>query len=162
MKLYHGSLNDNVKITADGENFGYNFGAVFFTYSYYEAKGYGRYVYTLDFNDDYFDGEESDDTDKALLEVMAERGIGAEHFDFCYDAVIKENLNYDEGNEWAELLGMDWEYANWEAQAMRIEVARKLGYKACGMNDECGSIAILPEYCDGLVPAVDPDEEEDE
>lgn len=34
----------------------------------------------------------------------------------------------------------------WEAQAMRIAFARKLGFKAVGMDDECGSIAVLPEF----------------
>lgn len=162
MKLYHGSSVENLTITTNGKNLGYDFGAVFFTRSYRTAHDYGNHVYSIDFNAEYFDGEAGEETDTALLAVMAERGIAEEHFDICYHAVIREDLTYEEGDDWADLLNMDWDDASWEAQAMRIEVARRLGFTACGMNDECGSIAVLPEYCGNLVPATDPDDEEEE
>ncbi len=42
---------------------------------------------------------------------------------------------------------------------MRIAFARKLGFKAVEMDDECGSIAVLPEFIT-LEAATDEDEDE--
>ena len=42
---------------------------------------------------------------------------------------------------------------------MRIAFARKLGFKAVEMDDDCGSIAVLPEFIT-LEAATDEDEDE--
>ena len=165
MKLYHGSLIENLIISNSGTGLGYDFGAVFFARTYRTAKGYGDYVYQceIDINDIFLNEDlprlEDGAAGTALREVMAERGIDEEHFDLCWDAVVEETGFQDE--EWVNLLNMDEDDAGWEAQAMRIAFARKLGFKAVGMDDECGSIAVLPEYI-ALEVATDEDDEEDE
>lgn len=95
----------------------------------------------------------------ALREVMAERGIDEIHFALCWQAVVLEELDFQEQEDWANLLGIDEDDAGWEAQAMRIAFARKLGFKAVEMDDECGSIAVLPEFIT-LEAATDEDEDE--
>lgn len=167
MKLYHGSMIENLVITESGTGLGYNFGAMFFARNYGTAAEYaGAAVYQceIDINDIFMNEDlpslENGAAGDALLEVMAERGIDESHFDLCWQAVIAEELAFQEQEEWVELLGMDEDDAGWEAQAMRIAVARKLGFKGCGMNDECGSIAILPEYI-VLEPAQEEDEDEE-
>lgn len=56
---------------------------------------------------------------------------------------------------------MDEDDAGWEAQAMRIALARKLGFKGVEMDDECGSIAVLPEFIKLEAATEEDDEEED-
>lgn len=90
---------------------------------------------------------------------MAERGIDEIHFALCWQAVVLEELDFQEQEDWANLLGIDEDDAGWEAQAMRIAFARKLGFKAVEMDDECGSIAVLPEFIT-LEAATDEDEDE--
>ena len=70
-------------------------------------------------------------------------------------------MDFREQEDWTELLDMNEDDAGWEAQAMRIAFARKLGFKAVEMDDECGSIAVLPEYI-ALEVATDEDDEEDD
>ena len=93
---------------------------------------------------------------------MAERGIDEIHFDLCWQAVVSEELDFQEREDWADLLGMDEDDAGWEAQAMRIAFARKLGFKAVGMDDECESIAVLPEFITLEAATEEDDEEEDD
>ena len=44
---------------------------------------------------------------------------------------------------------------------LRIAFARKLGFKAAEMDDECGSIVVLPEFITLEVATEEDDEEED-
>lgn len=167
MKLYHGSMIENLVISNTETGLGYDFGAVFFARTYRTAKGYGDYVYQceVDIKDIFFNEDlpriEDGAAGTALREVMAERGIDEIHFDLCWQAVVSEELDFQEREDWEDLLGMDEDDAGWEAQAMRIAFARKLGFKAVGMDDECGSIAVLPEYI-ALEVATDEDDEEDD
>lgn len=167
MKLYHGSLIENLVISNSGTGLGYDFGAVFFARTYRTAKGYGDYVYQceVDIKDIFFTEDlpylEDGAAGTALREVMEERGIDEKHFDLCWYAVVEEKMDFQEQEGWTELLDMDEGDAGWEAQAMRIAFARKLGFKAVGMDDECGSIAVLPEFIT-LEAATDEDNEEDD
>jgi len=163
MKLYHGSMIENLVISESGTGLGYNFGAVFFARTYGTAKGYGDYVYQcqVDTKDIFFNEDlpylEDGAAGTALLEVMTERGIDENHFDLCWYAVVEENMDFQEGEEWIDLLSMNEDDASWEAQTMRITFARKLGFKGCDMNDECGSIALCTEFV-----TLEPTEEEEE
>lgn len=167
MKLYHGSMIEHLAISNSGTGLGYNFGAMFFARTYGTAKGYGDYVYQyeVDVKDIFFteDLPYLDDgaAGTALREIMEERGIDEIHFDLCWQAVVSEELDFQEREDWADLLGMDEDDAGWEAQAMRIAFARKLGFKAVGMDDECGSIAVLPEFIKLQASTEADDEEED-
>lgn len=167
MKLYHGSMIEHLAISNSGTGLGYNFGAVFFARTYGTAKGYGDYVYQceVDVKDIFFteDLPYLDDgaAGTALREAMAERGIDEIHFDLCWQAVVSEELDFQEREDWGDLLGMDEDDAGWEAQAMRIAFARKLGFKAVEMDDECGSIAVLPEFITLEAETEADDEEED-
>lgn len=165
MKLYHGSLIEHLAISNSGTGLGYNFGAVFFARTYGHAKEYGNYVYQfeIDIKDIFLNEDlpylEDGAAGTALREVMAERGIDEKYFDLCWQAVVSEELDFQEREDWGDLLGMDDDDASWEAQAMRIAFARKLGFKAVEMDDECGSIAVLPEFIT-LEAATDEDEDE--
>ena len=165
MKLYHGSLIEHLAISNSGTGLGYNFGAVFFARTYGHAKEYGNYVYQfeIDIKDIFLNEDlpylEDGAAGTALREVMAERGIDEIHFALCWQAVVSEELDFQEREDWADLLGMDEDDAGWEAQSMRIAFARKLGFKAAEMDDECGSIAVLPEFIT-LEAATDEDEDE--
>ena len=167
MKLYHGSMIENLVVSESGTGLGYNFGAVFFARTYGTAKGYGDYVYQcqVDTKDIFFNEDlpylEDGAAGTALLEVMAERGIDENHFDLCWYAVVEEHMDFQEGEEWIDLLSMNEDDASWEAQTMRIAFARKLGFKAVEMNDECGSIAVLPEFITLEAATEEDDEEED-
>lgn len=167
MKLYHGSMIEHLVVSNSGTGLGYNFGAVFFARTYGTAKGYGDYVYQCEVDDNaiFTNGDlpylEDGAAGTALHEVMAERGIDEIHFDLCWQAVVSEELDFQEREDWASLLGMDEDDAGWEAQAMRIAFARKLGFKAVEMDDECGSIAVLPEFI-ALEKATDEDDEEED
>lgn len=167
MKLYHGSLIEHLAISNSGTGLGYNFGAVFFARTYGHAKEYGNYVYQCEIDiEDIFLNEdlpylEDGAAGTALREVMEERGIDEKHFDLCWYVVVEEKMDFREQEDWTELLDMDEDDAGWEAQAMRIAFARKLGFKAVGMDDECGSIAVLPEFIT-LEAATDEDNEEDD
>lgn len=167
MKLYHGSMIEHLVVSNSGTRLGYNFGAVFFARTYGTAKGYGDYVYQCEVDDNaiFTNGDllylEDGAAGTALREVMAERGIDEIHFDLCWQAVVSEELDFQEREEWAGLLGLDEDDAGWEAQAMRIAFARKLGFKAVGMDDECGSIAVLPEFIKLEASTEEDDEEED-
>lgn len=168
MKLYHGSMIEHLAISNSGTGVGYNFGAMFFARTYGTAKGYGDYVYSceVDGNAIFTNGDlpylDDDAAGTALHEVMAERGIDEIHFDLCWQAVVSEELDFQEQEKWVDLLGMDEDDAGWEAQAMRIAFARKLGFRAVEMNDECGSIAVLPEFITLEAVTDEDDEEEDE
>lgn len=165
MKLYHGSMIEHLVISNSDTGLGYDFGAVFFARTYRTAKGYGDYVYQceIDSNDIFLNEVlpylEDGAAGTALREVMAERGIDEIHFALCWQAVVSEELDFQEREDWADLLGMDEDDAGWEAQSMRIAFARKLGFKAVEMDDECGSIAVLPEFIT-LEAATDEDEDE--
>ena len=167
MKLYHGSMIEHLSLSNSGTELGYNFGAVFFARTYGTAKGYGDYVYQCEVDDNaiFTNGDlpylEDGAAGTDLHEVMAERGIDEIHFDLCWQAVVSEELDFQEREEWVTILGMDEDDAGWEAQAMRIAFARKLGFNGCDMNDECGSIALLPEYI-ALNPASPEDDEDNE
>lgn len=167
MKLYHGSMIEHLVVSNSGTGSGYNFGAVFFARTYGTAKGYGDYVYQceVDLNDIFMNEDlpylEAGAAGTALREVMAERGIDEIHFDLCWQAVVSEELDFQEREEWVDLLGMEEDDAGWEAQSMRIALAHKLGFKGCDMNDECGSIALLPEYI-ALEPASPEDDEDND
>ncbi|WP_417023523.1 hypothetical protein [Bilophila wadsworthia] len=166
MKLYHGSLIEHLAISNSGTGLGYNFGAVFFARTYGHAKEYGNYVYQCEINiKDIFLNEdlpylEDGAAGTALREVMAERGIDEKYFDLCWYAVVEEKIGYQD-EDWVNLLNMDDDDASWEAQAMRIAFARKLGFKAVEMDDECGSIAVLPEFIKLEAATEEYDEEED-
>lgn len=166
MKLYHGSIIEHLAISNSGTGLGYNFGAMFFACTYGHAKEYGNYVYQckVDIKDIFFNKDlpylEGGAAGTALLEVMAERGIDEKHFDLCW-YVVMEKMDLRDHEEWIDLLGMDEDNAGWEAQAMRIALARKLGFKGVEMNDECGSIAVLPEFIKLEAATEEDDEEED-
>ena len=167
MKLYHGSLIEHLAISNSGTGLGYNFGAVFFARTYGHAKEYGNYVYQCEIDlEDIFLNEdlpylEDGAAGTALREVMAERGIDEIHFDLCWQAVVSEELDFQEREDWTDILNMNEDDAGWEAQAMRIAFARKLGFKAVEMDDECGSIAVLPEFIKLEAATEEYDEEED-
>lgn len=167
MKLYHGSIIEHLAISNSGTGLGYNFGAMFFARTYGHAKEYGDYVYQceVDIKDIFFNEDlpylEDGAAGTALHEIMAERGIDEIHFDLCWQAVVSEELDFQEREDWADLLGMDEDDAGWEAQVMRIAFARKLGFKAVGMDDECGSIAVLYEFITLETATEEDDEEED-
>lgn len=166
MKLYHGSSVENIVISESETGFRHDFGALFFARTYGAAKGYGDYVYQceVDIKDIFFNEDipylEDGAAGTALLEVMAERDIDEKHFDLCW-YVVMEKMDLRDHEEWTDLLGMDEDDAGWEAQAMRIALARKLGFKGVEMDDECGSIAVLPEFIKLEAATEEDDEEED-
>ena len=167
MKLYHGSMIEHLAISNSGTGLGYNFGAVFFARTYGHAKEYGNYVYQceIDIKDIFLNEDlpylEDGAAGTALREVMAERGIDEIHFDLCWQAVVSEELDFQEREDWTDILNMNEDDAGWEAQAMRIAFARKLGFKAVEMNDECGSIVVLYEFITLEAATEEDDEEED-
>lgn len=105
MKLYHGSMIEHLSLSNSGTELGYNFGAVFFARTYGTAKGYGDYVYQCEVDDNaiFTNGDlpylEDGAAGTALHEVMAERGIDEIHFDLCWQAVVSEELDFQEREE---------------------------------------------------------------
>ena len=148
--LYHGSADPSLiaELSSDGVGTVSNCSAFFCTSLASRARDYGPYVYRTPSlrGDEYLDNCDVDaDVLWALLE---ENGIDVENNqDLCWHAVATEELSaYDEDDAWAALVGKDWDDAVWFAQSLRIELARRQGFKGAAMNDECGSLAVLREY----------------
>ena len=81
---------------------------MFFARTYGTAKGYGDYVYQCEVDDNaiFTNGDlpylEDGAAGTALREVMAERGIDEIHFDLCWQAVVSEELDFQEREDWAD------------------------------------------------------------
>lgn len=149
--LYHGSHNPNLieELSSDGVGTGTNCSALFFTGTVQGASFYGPHIYRMHEDlltpEDYFD--ERDASGNILGPLLREHGIDYnDNIELCWDAIVEENLSYEEREEWAELVDMSEDEAGWFAQALRLELARRMGVKAVGMEDECGSIAVLREH----------------
>lgn len=137
MKLYHGSMIEHLVVSNSGTGLGYNFGAMFFARTYGTAKGYGDYVYQceVDVKDIFFTEDlpylEDGAAGTALREVMAERGIDEIHFALCWQAVVLEELDFQEQEDWANLLGIDEDDAGWEAQANADRLCPQARLQGC-------------------------------
>lgn len=145
--LYHGSHNQNLiaEISTEGVGIGTGCSGFFCCSSARRAREYGPFVYRIAEPTSYFDNCDADAD--VLSELLAEYDIDyAEHRDLCWAAVVDENMRYEELEEWVSLVDRDEDDASWFAQALRIELARRQGFQAVGMNDECGSIVILREF----------------
>lgn len=145
--LYHGSNNPNLsaEISAEGVGTGTGCSGFFCCARACQARYYGSFVYRTEEPTSFFDNRDVDAD--VLADVLAEHGIDyAEHRDLCWAAVAAEDLRSYEREEWADLVDRDEDDALWFAQALRIELARRQGFQAVGMNDECGSIVILREF----------------
>lgn len=149
--LYHGSHNPNLieELSMNGLGTGTNCSGLFFTCSLELAKYYGPHIYRMSEDlltpSDFFDARDA--SGEILGPLMREYGVDhSEHVDLCWSAIVDEDLQRDEEEEFADLVGRDLADAAWFAQAIRLELTRRMGCKAVGMEDECGSIAVLREH----------------
>ena len=144
--LYHGSHNPSLieGISSNGIGTGSGCSGFFCCDTARRAHEYGQYVYRM--NDlPMFDNCDADE--EVLEQIVTECGINYdEHRNLCWSAIAAEDLSYDEQEAWADLVEKDIDDAMWFAQSLRIELARRQGFQAVAMNDECGSIVVLREF----------------
>ena len=111
--------------------------------------------------------DNSDAEADVLAQIVTENGIDfSEHRNLCWSAIAAEDLSYDEQEVWADLVEKDIDDAMWFAQSLRIELARRQGFQAVAMNDECGSIVVLREFakfeCVEICPECGEDKDSDD
>lgn len=84
-----------------------------------------------------------DKTKDALKKSMP--WLDDDDLDLAWKAVIEDKANDLDANDLERIMKTDPDEAVWEAQKLRGQVAKNLGYKAVEMNDEHGtSYLILP------------------
>lgn len=146
--LYHGSHNANLieEVSMEGIGVGTGCSGFFCCNSPRKVNYYGKNIYRI--NDSNLTMFDNSDADEEILEqLIIESGIDYdEHRKLCWAAIVTENLDFDEQEEWAALVEKDVYDAQWFAQSLRIELARRQGFQTVAMDDECGSIVVLREF----------------
>jgi len=161
IRLYHGGNEDLDSIKGSGESLGpvmiNRFGGLFASADLSTAKSFNENVNYMDISEsDIARNSDLDDPeigDRIVRENTAE-DITDEEVDALYDAIVyeSESKNYQEQSgideeRFTELFEgfSDLGEASWEAQRLRGEIAKQLGFKAVEMRDETGSsYLVLP------------------
>lgn len=160
--LYHGSHAKDIKEIDPNYGIGndVDFGGIFASANRIAAESHGDHLYrvsgikehnimnTHDVMHDFYSYKKARE---AIEDIFRRKGseLTDEDLDNLDEIILNEKLVSDfDGDYIAELLGKnkeDYGYAGWEAQRLRGEVAKRLGYKAVEMTDEHGtSYLVLP------------------
>ena len=143
--LYHGSPKTVNEITPYG-----TFGGLFASPDRSAAASHGDIVHKMDIPEENiltnYDLNYSIDFDKtkgALKKSMP--WLDDDDLDLAWKAIIEDKSNDIDADDLARIMKADPEEAGWEAQRLRGQVAKNLGYKAVEMSDEHGtSYLVLP------------------
>lgn len=149
MEMYHGSNDSKLAvITAGGL-----FGGMFFSTCYESAASHGDNIYTIELDDSEIAGsgdlEDGINELRSMFKWLSDEQYD-EHQDTITDIIVYESSAYDYDDElMLELFAEeDIASADWYAQKLRGQLAKKLGFKAVTMRDEHGTSYLV---LDGLM-----------
>lgn len=139
-QLFHGSYNDKLTIIKEKLTL---FDGLFTSYRKTVAESHGNFIYKLEVNEDkilnnYALNYELDHetVKKSFIEVT---NIQESHEDFekAWECVVEgiENEN--------TIFSADTYDSSWEAQRLRGQLAKSLGYDAVEMKDEHGTSYLV-------------------
>jgi hypothetical protein len=148
LDLFHGSPEKITDILSSNPNSvgGTDFGGLFASPSLSGAESHGglnNYLHQIPINENnilrQYDIDYSLDPNKVREALInAHPNINQDNVDHAWDTILG-NKSQDEYNKIDEkYLGSDPDYQGWNAQALRGNVAKQLGYKAVEMPDEHG------------------------
>lgn len=145
--LYHGSPESG--LTAVHDKISSLFGGVFASAIERSARSHGDNLYRTELPEssiltqrdlDYDIARE--DIEEALKQSMSR--LSNADLEAAYQAVIDDQADRIDGDELMRIFKEDdVGSASWEAQRIRGQVAKRLGYKAVEMNDEHGTSYLL-------------------
>jgi len=150
VRLYHGG-NAGLSEIKGGTGPGNIFGGLFTSGNLDAAKSHGDgSTYAIDIeaskilSQDLLDEIDQADIAAALKKAMP--WLDDEDFDTAYKAVVDDRSHRVDEDELMRIFREDSVgQASWEAQRVRGELAKQLGFKAVEMNDEHGtSFLVLP------------------
>lgn len=153
--LFHGSPTKINSITSNNtDSLGdVDFGGVFASGNYQSALSHGDNLHQISLNEndilrqqdiDY--SQNYDDVKNALMKINP--NINKNNIDRAYETIMEQTPQTQYKKSDQEYLGNDPDNTGimgWNAQAMRGQLAKELGYKAVETNDEHGtSYLVLP------------------
>jgi hypothetical protein len=146
MILYHGSNEIITEIRDEGI-----FGGLFFSSDRDAALSHGDKIHELELDENSILTQNDIDyhlDNNHISELLnSALSIPSNLFDDVYKIVMEDYSIFDLDNNEQELLEIfksdDLGEASWEAQRIRAEVAKRLGYKAVEMNDEHGTSYLV-------------------
>lgn len=147
--LYHGSPESGMTVV-HGKSSSL-FGGVFASATAQAAESHGDNLYKTELPESAILTQQKLDFDIPVDEIKAALkqsmyGLSDEDVDVAYQAVIDDQSNRVDDDELMRIFKEDdVGAASWEAQRIRGQVAKRLGFQAVAMNDEHGiSYLLLP------------------